>query len=65
MKRMLSVLVAPLARRVGALLASATAGAAVVDPAIASRVEAWVMAGVLLAADLVATHLRAKSQEVR
>lgn len=60
MKSLLSVLVKPLATRIGALLASATAGAAVVDPAIAHRLEAWVMAGALLAADLIAAHLRQK-----
>lgn len=65
MKRIVSVLVAPLARRIGALVASGTAGAMVVDPALAARVEAWLLAGLLLAADLVGAHLRSKQQEVR
>ncbi len=65
MKRLFSVLVAPLASRIGALVASGTAGAAIVDPSIAARFEAWVMAGALLAADLIAAYLRSKSTEGR
>lgn len=62
MKRMVSVLVRPLAARIGALAASALSGAMVVDPALSARVEAWVLAGVLLIADVL---FNAKTQEVR
>nr|WP_316650677.1 hypothetical protein [uncultured Gellertiella sp.] len=64
MKRLVSVLVLPLARRVGALAASATAGAMVVDPAIAARLEAWVVAGAMLAVDLASVYIR-QTQEGR
>ena len=65
MKSLISVLIRPLATRIGALIASGTAGAMVVDPAIATRLEAWVMAGALLAADLLAAHVRSKTKEGR
>ncbi|WP_313474825.1 hypothetical protein [Agrobacterium pusense] len=65
MKRLLSVVISPLARRFGALAASGMSGAMIVDPALAARVEAWVAAGVLLLADLVLAHSRAKTQEGR
>lgn len=62
MKRMVSVLLRPLATRFGALAASAISGAMVVDPALSARVEAWVVAGVLLLADL---FFNSKTQEGR
>lgn len=63
MKKAYSILLAPLVRHIGALAASGTAGAAIVDPAIGTRVESWVMAGILLAADLIAAGLRSKKME--
>lgn len=65
MKSFVSVVISPLARRFGSMAAGGVAGAMVMDPAIASRVEAWVTAGVLLAVDLVLVAVRAKTQEVR
>ncbi len=65
MKRFVSVFIAPLARRLGSMAAGGIAGGMAVDPAIAARVEAWVMAGALLAVDLVVVGLRAKTQEGR
>ena len=65
MKCIVSVLVKPIGARLGALAAGALSGLAISDPVIASRVEAWVLAGVLLAADLVGSYLRSKTQEVR
>ncbi|GEM_PF-1761082 len=65
MKRIISVLVKPIAARLGALAAGGVSGFAITDPVIATRVEAWVLAGVLLGADLVASYLRSKTQEVR
>ena len=62
MKRLVSVLLRPLATRIGALAASALSGAMVVDPAISARVEAWVLAGGLLLVDIL---FNAKKQEVR
>ena len=65
MKSMVYVLLRPLATRIGALAASAVTGAIVVDPALAQRVDAWAVAGVLLAADLVIAALQHKTKEVR
>jgi len=65
MNRIVSVLIRPLATRLGALAASALSGAMVVDPALSARVEAWAMAGVLLLADLLLSAKRAKTQEGR
>ena len=65
MKGIMSVLVRPLGARLGALAAGGLSGLAISDPVIASRVEAWVLAGVLLAADLVGSYFRSKTQEVR
>jgi hypothetical protein len=65
MKGILSVLVKPLAARLGTMAAGGIAGSMVVDPAIASSLGAWVSAGVFLAADLVASYFNSKSQEVR
>lgn len=65
MKSLMSVLIRPLATRIGALAASALSGAMVVDPALSARVEAWAMAGVLLLADLLLSVKRSKTQEGR
>lgn len=65
MKSIVSVLVKPLGARLGALAAGGISGLAISDPVISSRVEAWVLAGVLLAADLVGAYFRTKTQEVR
>ncbi|MBB3387286.1 hypothetical protein FHT82_000006 [Rhizobium sp. BK275] len=65
MNRIVSVLIRPLASRIGALGASAVSGAMAVDPALSARVEAWAAAGVLLLADLLLSAKRAKSQEGR
>jgi len=65
MKGIMSVLVRPIGARLGALAAGALSGFAITDPVIASRVEAWVLAGVLLAADLIGSYFRSKTQEVR
>jgi len=65
MKGIVSVLVKPIGARLGALAAGALSGFAITDPVIATRVEAWVLAGVLLGADLVASYVRSKTQEVR
>lgn len=65
MKGIISVLVKPIAARLGAIAAGGVSGFAITDPVIATRVEAWVLAGVLLAADLVGSYLRSKTQEVR
>lgn len=62
MNRIVSVLIRPLAARMGALAASALSGAMVVDPALSARVEAWVLAGALLLADIL---FNASKQEVR
>lgn len=65
MKGITSVLLKPIGARLGALAAGAVSGLAITDPVIASRVEAWVLAGVLLAADLVGAYFRTKSMEGR
>ena len=65
MKGIISVLIKPLGARLGALAAGAVSGLSISDPVIASRVETWVLAGVLLAADLVGSYFRSKTQEVR
>lgn len=65
MKGIISVLIKPLGARLGALAAGAVSGLSISDPVIATRIETWVLAGVLLAADLVGSYLRAKTQEVR
>lgn len=65
MKRISSVLVKPLAARLGSLAAGAVAGSMALDPSLASRVEAWVAASVLLAADLVGAYYRSRSMEGR
>ncbi|MCZ7455268.1 hypothetical protein [Rhizobium rhizogenes] len=65
MKGIVSVLVKPIAARLGALAAGAVSGFVITDVDLATRVESWVFAGVLLAADLVGSYFRSKSQEVR
>ena len=65
MKSLVSVLIKPLGARLGALAAGGLSGLAISDPVISQRVEAWVLAGVLLAADLVGSYLRSKPQEGR
>lgn len=65
MKGLVSVLIKPLASRLGALAAGGIAGSMVVDPAIASSFGAWITAGVLLAADLVGAFLTSKNMEGR
>ena len=63
MKRIVSVLIRPLATRIAALASAGLSGAMVVDPAMSARLEAWVLAGVLLLADLLIVNI--KKQEVR
>lgn len=65
MKRIVSVLLKPLAERLGALVAGALSGLAMSDPALISSVEAWVTAGAFLLADLIVANMKSKSQEVR
>nr|QJB21344.1 MAG: hypothetical protein [Microvirus sp.] len=65
MKRIVVVLLRPLATRLGTLALSGLSGAVAVDPAIGARVEAWVAAGVFLLADLLVAKWQIKTQEVR
>jgi hypothetical protein len=65
MNRIISVLIRPLATRIGAMAVSALGGAMVVDPALSARVEAWGAAGVVLLADLLLSLKQSKSQEGR
>lgn len=65
MKRVVSVLLRPLAERAGALVAGALSGLAMSDPALASRVEAWAVAGAFLLVDLVVASMSRKTQEGR
>lgn len=65
MKRVLSVLVTPLATRLGSLAAGAVGGGMAVDPGLMTRLEAWLSAGAFLAVDYVIYWLRAKPMEGR
>ena len=65
MKRVVSVLLRPLAERLGALVAGALSGLAMVDPVLVSSVEAWVTAGAFLLADIIVANLKPKTQEGR
>lgn len=65
MKRIVSVLLRPIAERLGALVAGSLAGLAMADPVLVSRVEAWVTAGVFLLADIIVANLKPKTQEGR
>ncbi len=65
MKRVVSVLLRPVAERLGALVAGTLSGLAMSDPALISSVEAWVTAGAFLLADIIVANLKSKQQEVR
>ena len=61
MKRIVSVLTASK----GALATGAIAGSFIADPTLAARVEAWVIAGVALAADVAVSYLTTRFTEGR
>lgn len=65
MKRIVSVLIKPVATRLGALVAGALSGLAMSDPVLVSSIEAWATAGAFLAADIIVAHLNGKTQEGR
>lgn len=66
MKGITSVLVKPLAARLGSMLGGAVAAWGTFDPTLASRVEAWVAGGCFIAVDLVTAYIRNRqTQEVR
>lgn len=65
MKRIVSVLLRPLAERIGPLVSGAIAGYAVVDPVMLTRIEAWVTAGAFLLVDILVSKRTGKTQEVR
>lgn len=65
MKRIVSVLLKPVAERVGALVAGALSGLAMADPGLVSSVEAWATAGAFLLADIIVANLKPKTREGR
>lgn len=65
MKRILNVLIKPIATRLGALVAGTVSGFAISDPLLSTRIEAWVAAGAFLLADIIIAGATSKSQEVR
>lgn len=65
MKRIVSVLLRPVAERLGALVAGALSGLAMSDPVLVSSIEAWVTAGAFLLADVIVANMKTKTQEVR
>ena len=65
MKRIVFVLLRPIAERIGPLVAGALAGYATVDPGILTRVEAWVTAGAVLLVDILVLNRTGKKQEGR
>lgn len=65
MKRLLNVVVKPIATRLGALVAGTLSGLAMTDPTTATRIEAWVAAGAFLLADILIANATSKNQEVR
>lgn len=65
MKRIVSVVLRPLAQRIGAFVSGALAGYAVVDPVMLTRVEAWVAAGAGLLVDILVAKRIGKTQEGR
>lgn len=66
MKRFLSVLARPLAARAASVTGGFIGAWGTFDPALTSRVEAWVTAGVFIGVDLLVAALRdRKTQEGR
>ena len=58
MKRLSTVLIGPLAARAGTFIGGAIASFGTFDPALTSRVEAWVTAGAFIAVDLIVAAIR-------
>lgn len=66
MKRISSVLIAPLAARLGTFTGGVIASWGTFDPTLSSRVEAWAAAGAFIAVDLLVAYFRkSNSQEGR
>lgn len=63
MKRISSVLIGPIAARLGTLIGGAIGGIGTFDPTLTSRVEAWVTAGAFIAADLIIAAIRNRSSQ--
>lgn len=58
MKGLASVLVKPLAARLGSMLGGGIAAWGSFDPTLSSRLEAWIAAGCFIAVDLIAAYVR-------
>jgi hypothetical protein len=64
MKKLISMIAAPIARRLGTLAAGTVGGMMAADPALVERVEMWASAGAFLLVDVITAYVRGNRQEV-
>ncbi len=63
MKSFHTVLIAPLAQRLGTFTGGAIGAWGTFDPALTSRLEAWVTAGAFIAVDLIVAYVRGRQTQ--
>lgn len=63
MKGFRTVLLGPLAARLGTLIGGAIGGIGTFDPGLTSRVEAWIAAGCFIAVDIIVAAMRDRNPQ--
>ena len=63
MKKLTSLVIAPLATRLGSFTGGLVASWGAFDPSLSSRVEAWAAAGAFIAVDLVLAYFRRSNEQ--